>query len=102
MNKLTISVIGVLIFVFIVFVVVAENSPNYKAYKECESNIKSILKDPETATVHADPDTWSVWKGTDITHSVAANVRASNSFGAFIKQTMTCYFDRDGKFSHIN
>lgn len=96
--KVTLSLVGLLIFISYL---VGTNAPNYKAYEECEKQIKKVLKDPETAKVVSIQESWMVWKTTQKTHSVQANVRASNSFGAFITQTMTCYFDEQGDFLYV-
>lgn len=96
--KISLLIVGVVIFISYL---VGTNAPNYKAYEECEKQIKKVLKDPENAKVVAIQESWMVWKTTKNTHSVQANVRASNSFGAFIAQRMTCYFDENGDFIYV-
>lgn len=93
--RVTFLIVGISIFAFYL---IATNTPNYKAYVECENQIKKILKDPETAKVVAIQESYMVWKTTGKTASVQANVRASNSFGAFINHKMTCHFDEQGDF----
>lgn len=85
--------VGILIAIFAFIGVCSNNSSGVSI---CEKRIRESLKDPESAEFSG----WETytWKASGKRARVTVNVRAKNSFGAYLSRQWTCHFSEDGSF----